>query len=76
MTACPVAITGGTGAHNGARGTAFATDVSATSSTIDIELLRIGGHRSEAGGARRRLSPTGLVQSLNGSVSGDGSAPP
>jgi hypothetical protein len=35
----PVAITGGTGAYNGARGTAFATDVSATRSTIDIELL-------------------------------------
>jgi hypothetical protein len=35
----PVAITGGTGAYNGARGTAFATDTSATSSKIDIELL-------------------------------------
>ena len=35
----PVAIVGGTGAYNGARGTAFATDTSATSSTIDVELL-------------------------------------
>jgi hypothetical protein len=35
----PVAITGGTGAYNGARGTAFATDTSPTSSSIDIELL-------------------------------------
>jgi hypothetical protein len=35
----PVAITGGTGAYNGARGTAFATDVSPTTSKIDVELL-------------------------------------
>ena len=35
----PVAITGGTGAYNGARGTAFATDTSSTSTNVDIELL-------------------------------------
>jgi hypothetical protein len=35
----PVAITGGTGDYNGARGTAFATDTSSTSSKIDVELL-------------------------------------
>ncbi|HEY7630149.1 MAG TPA: hypothetical protein VH817_05590 [Thermoleophilaceae bacterium] len=35
----PVAVTGGTGAYNGARGTAFATDTSSSSSTIDVELL-------------------------------------
>jgi hypothetical protein len=35
----PVAITGGTGAYNGARGTAFATDTSSTRSKIDVELL-------------------------------------
>ncbi|HEX6460778.1 MAG TPA: hypothetical protein VF032_17820 [Thermoleophilaceae bacterium] len=35
----PVAITGGTGAYNGARGTAFTTDTSSTSSKIDIQLL-------------------------------------
>ena len=35
----PLAITGGTGAYNGARGTVFATDTSRTSSNIDVELL-------------------------------------
>jgi Allene oxide cyclase barrel like domain len=35
----PVAITGGTGAYNGARGTALATDVSSSKTTIDISLL-------------------------------------
>jgi hypothetical protein len=35
----PVAITGGTGAYNGARGTALATDVSRSRTTIDISLL-------------------------------------
>jgi hypothetical protein len=35
----PVAITGGTGAYNGARGTALATDVSASKTTIDVSLL-------------------------------------
>jgi hypothetical protein len=34
----PVAITGGTGAYDGARGTALATDDSPTRSHIDIEL--------------------------------------
>jgi hypothetical protein len=34
-----VAIAGGTGAYNGARGTAFATDISHTSSRITIKLL-------------------------------------
>jgi hypothetical protein len=34
----PVAITGGTGAYDGARGTARVTDVSARRSTIDITL--------------------------------------
>ena len=35
----PVAITGGTGAYNGARGTALATDTSPNSTTVDITLL-------------------------------------
>jgi hypothetical protein len=35
----PVAITGGTGAYNGARGTALATDTSSTKTSIDISLL-------------------------------------
>jgi hypothetical protein len=35
----PVAITGGTGAYNGARGTALATDTSSTKTRIDISLL-------------------------------------
>jgi hypothetical protein len=35
----PVAITGGTGAYNGARGTALATDVSSSKTTIDVSLL-------------------------------------
>jgi hypothetical protein len=34
----PVAITGGTGAYDGARGTAFVTDTSSSSSSIDVEL--------------------------------------
>jgi hypothetical protein len=34
----PFAITGGTGAYDGARGTALVTDTSSTSSTIDITL--------------------------------------
>jgi hypothetical protein len=37
--AAPVAITGGTGAYNGARGTALATDVSSSKTMIDISLL-------------------------------------
>jgi hypothetical protein len=35
----PVAIIGGTGAYNGARGTALVTDTSPTSTTIDVSLL-------------------------------------
>jgi hypothetical protein len=35
----PIAITGGTGAYNGARGTALATDVSASKTSIDVSLL-------------------------------------
>jgi hypothetical protein len=35
----PFAITGGTGAYNGARGTALVTDVNSTTSNIDITLL-------------------------------------
>lgn len=35
----PIAVTGGTGAYNGARGTAVVTDVSKTKTAIDIELL-------------------------------------
>jgi hypothetical protein len=35
----PVAITGGTGAYDGARGTALVTDTSRTSAKIDVELL-------------------------------------
>jgi hypothetical protein len=34
----PVAITGGTGAYDGARGTAFVTDVSSRKSQIDVSL--------------------------------------
>jgi hypothetical protein len=34
-----IAITWGTGTYNGARGTAFATDISHTSSRITIHLL-------------------------------------
>jgi hypothetical protein len=35
----PIAITGGTGAYNGARGTAFATDVSSSKTSIVLDLL-------------------------------------
>ena len=35
----PVAIIGGTGAYNGARGTALVTDTSRTSARIDVTLL-------------------------------------
>ena len=35
----PVAITGGTGAYDGARGTALATDTSASSTSVEITLL-------------------------------------
>jgi hypothetical protein len=35
----PIAITGGTGAYNGARGTALDTDLSASKTSIDIALL-------------------------------------
>jgi hypothetical protein len=35
----PVAIVGGTGTYNGARGTAYATDVSKTKTTIIVDLL-------------------------------------
>jgi hypothetical protein len=35
----PIAITGGTGAYNGAHGTAFVTDVSKTKTSIEIVLL-------------------------------------
>ena len=35
----PVAITGGTGAYDGARGTALTTDTSASKTSIDISLL-------------------------------------
>ncbi|MGZ4202189.1 MAG: hypothetical protein ACXVRH_09035 [Thermoleophilaceae bacterium] len=38
-TNAPVAITGGTGAYNGARGTALVTDTSQTQSNITVELL-------------------------------------
>ena len=34
----PVAITGGTGAYDGARGTALVTDVSSSKTTIDVSL--------------------------------------
>jgi hypothetical protein len=34
----PIAITGGTGAYDGARGTAFATDVSGSRSVIEVSL--------------------------------------
>ena len=35
----PIAVTGGTGAYNGARGTALVTDVSKTKTTFEIGLL-------------------------------------
>jgi len=35
----PVAITGGTGAYNGARGTALVTDTSPTQTDVEITLL-------------------------------------
>jgi hypothetical protein len=35
----PIAITGGTGAYDGARGTALVTDVSKTQTKIDVNLL-------------------------------------
>lgn len=35
----PVAVVGGTGAYNGARGTAYATDVSKTKTSIVVDLL-------------------------------------
>ena len=35
----PVAVVGGTGAYNGARGTAYATDVSKTKTKIVVDLL-------------------------------------
>jgi hypothetical protein len=35
----PVAITGGTGAYDGARGTALVTDISKTQTKVDITLL-------------------------------------
>ena len=38
--ATPVAITGGTGAYDGARGTALVTDDSATRTRVDIALLQ------------------------------------
>ena len=39
-TKVPVAVTGGTGAYNGARGTALVTDSSSTQTDVDITLLR------------------------------------
>lgn len=36
----PLAVTGGTGAYKGARGTARATEVNATTTTIDVSLVR------------------------------------
>jgi hypothetical protein len=35
----PIAITGGTGAYNGARGTALVTDVNSTTTDINVTLL-------------------------------------
>jgi hypothetical protein len=35
----PIAVVGGTGAYNGARGTAFATDVSSSRTTLVVDLL-------------------------------------
>jgi hypothetical protein len=35
----PIAVVGGTGAYNGARGTAFATDVSSSKTTLVVDLL-------------------------------------
>ena len=39
LTNAPFTITGGTGAYNGARGTAFVTNVSDTTTDIRVELL-------------------------------------
>jgi hypothetical protein len=36
----PLAVVGGTGAYKGARGTARATEVNATTTTIDVSLVR------------------------------------
>jgi len=38
-TNTPIAITGGTGAYDGARGTALVTDVSKTQTKVDVNLL-------------------------------------
>jgi len=38
-TKVPVAITGGTGAYDGARGTALVTDLSAKRTSVDVHLL-------------------------------------
>jgi hypothetical protein len=38
-TKVPVAVTGGTGAYNGARGTALVTDASPTKTDVEITLL-------------------------------------
>jgi hypothetical protein len=38
-TNAPFAVTGGTGAYNGARGTALVTDVNSTTATIQVTLL-------------------------------------
>lgn len=35
----PMAVTGGTGAYNGARGTAFVTDTSANRTDVEVSLL-------------------------------------
>jgi hypothetical protein len=35
----PIAVTGGTGAYNGARGTAYATDLSSSKTRIVVDLL-------------------------------------
>lgn len=35
----PIAVTGGTGAYNGARGTALVTDISKTKTSVEITLL-------------------------------------
>jgi hypothetical protein len=35
----PIAVVGGTGAYNGARGTAFATDVSSSKTMLVVDLL-------------------------------------
>ena len=48
----PLAITAGTGAYDGARGTALTTDISSTSTDIQITLRPSSGQRPESPATR------------------------